>query len=145
MAGQPGFFHIFGWNFDQMAGGGLRSGRSVLKSREESNGVTVMEWIFPKSRKPIFRGCHFFGRKQWKSKNCDFARNFCVFGRKFDQMKSWGVGEGRSVLIFSEEFDFQGPRVRNSRKQENRKIRDFGFRIFSAGRPAGRPFTIPPT
>ena len=42
-------------------------------------------------------------------------------------MKSWGVGEGRSVLIFSEESDFQGPGVQNSPKLENRKIQDFGF------------------
>ena len=34
---------------------------------------------------------------------------------------------GRSVLIFSEEFDFQGPGVQNSPKLENRKIQDFGL------------------
>ena len=37
------------------------------------------------------------------------------------------MGEGRSVLIFSEEFDFQGPGVQNRPKLEIRKIWDFGF------------------
>ena len=37
-------------------------------------------------------------------------------------MKSWGVEDGRSVLIFSEEFDFQGPGVQKDPKLEIRKI-----------------------
>ena len=39
-------------------------------------------------------------------------------------MKSWEARSGRSVLIFSEEFDFQGPGVQNRPKLEIRKIWD---------------------
>ena len=42
-------------------------------------------------------------------------------------MKSWEARSGRSVLIFSEEFDFQGPGVQNRPKLEIRKNWDFGF------------------
>ena len=37
-------------------------------------------------------------------------------------MKSWEARSGRSVLIFSEEFDFQGPGVQKDPKLEIRKI-----------------------
>ena len=42
MAGSPGKFYVFGRKIDQMAGDNPRSRRSVLKSRDESNGGTVM-------------------------------------------------------------------------------------------------------
>ena len=37
-------------------------------------------------------------------------------------MKSWEARSGRSVLIFSEESDFQGPGVQKDPKLEIRKI-----------------------
>ena len=138
MAGRPRDFWSFGRKIDRMAGGGLRSGRSVLKSREESNGVTVMEWIFPKSRKPIFRGCHFFWPETVEVQKLWFRQEILRFRPKsWPDEELWG-----EVEAFGTDF-FRGIRFSRSqgpKQPKTGKSKNPGFRISDFfGRPAGRP------
>ena len=59
-----------------------------------------------------------------------FRQEILRFRLKFRSDEELGGEVGstrRSLLIFSEEFDFQGPGVQNRPKLEIRKISDFGF------------------
>ena len=81
-----------------MAGGGLRSGRSVLKSRDESNGVTYGRGVnLSKKPKTNFSGLSFFDRKLWKSKNCDFARKCYVFEELGGEVGAFGIDFFRGI------------------------------------------------